>query len=96
MSAAATLGGRSRVKPKFHYADFSVTSVTCPRQIVASPLHEFYCTDLPETSPADGKVAAMGTSRVCRGRHGKVDMVEFGRKKGGYQKRQTSPLKAGD
>ena len=67
------------IKPKFHYAD-------SPRDVrnkpVASLLTQIPSHRLPRTSP-DGEVGVMefrlkGTSRVLRGRHGKVGTVEFG------------------
>ena len=58
---------------------------------------EFHCADLPETSRSGevsgrvsfGVVGVMefglkGTSRVCRGRHGEVSVVEFELNGGGY------------
>jgi len=56
----------SFVKPKFHSADFPVTSATSPRQTRDVPFSPNSITPtFPETSP-------------CRGRHGEVGIVEFG------------------
>jgi len=65
------------VKPKFHYADFPVTSAT-------NPLRR-----LPRNFSGRGSFEEVGvmefglkeTSRVCRGRHGEVGIVEFGLKR---------------
>jgi len=74
------------IKPKFHYADFPVTSATSPRQTLNV---SFSLNSITPTSPklpgqeSFGEVGVMefglkGTSRVCRGRHGEVGIVEFG------------------
>ena len=73
------------VKPKFHYANFHVTSATSPRHTRDVP---FISNSITPTSDFPGRgsfgeVGVMefgikGTSRVCRGRQGEVGIVEFG------------------
>ena len=68
------------VKTKFHYADFPVTSATSPRQtrdVSFSP------------NPRTGNFRE---SRVCRGRHGEVGIVEFGLN--AARRHATAPLSA--
>jgi len=67
------------LKPKFHYADFPVTSATSPRQTRDVPFSQNSITasgDFPEVAVMEFWLK--GTSRVCRGRHGEVGIVEFG------------------
>ena len=74
------------VKPKFHYADFPVTSETSPRQTCDVPFSPNYVTPTSRNFPRREsfrkvgvtEVALKGTSRVCRGRHEEVSIVEFG------------------
>ena len=76
----------SLVKPKFHYADFPVTSATSPRQTGAVP---FSPNSITPTSPK----LPHGTSRVCRGRHGEVGIMEYGLQCAGqlHQRRPSGP-----
>jgi len=69
------------VMAKFHYADFPVTSATNPRQTRDDPLAQITLRRLPRTGEFRGSRRNgtwAGTSRVCRGRHGKVSIVKFG------------------
>jgi len=67
------------LKPKFHYADFPMTSATSPQQTRDVP---FSPNSITPTSPKLGimEFGLKGTSRVCRRCHGEIGIVEFGLK----------------